>query len=181
MAPVSLLSRLFVSKQGSNVTSTDRVAVSRTVDASAADVFRIVTDPNGHVDIDGSGMLEAAPNARRLEAVGDTFDINMDREPLGDIPLGKYTVRNTVTKFVPDTLLEWNVGGVDRPPLGHVYGWEIRPVGEAKTEVTNYCDWSNIDTSSLPEQFRDRVKFPIVPVTMMEQSVENLARLLAPA
>lgn len=159
------------------MTSTDRVAVSRVVDASAATVFRIVSDPDGHVEIDGSGMLEAAPNARRLEAVGDTFDMDMDREPLGDIPLGKYKVRNTVTKFVPDSLVEWNVGGVERPPLGHVYGWEITPVGDAQSEVTNYCDWSNVDLNSLPEQMRDRFKFPIVPIAMMERSVENLARI----
>ena len=163
------------------MTSTDRVAVSRIVDASAADVFRFVTNPKSHVEIDGSGMLQAAPNSRHLEAVGDTFEMDMDREPLGDIPLGKYKVRNTVTKIVPDTLLEWNVGGMDRPPLGHVYGWEITPVGDEKTEVTNYCDWSDFDPSGLPEQMRDRVKFPVVPVTMMEKSVENLARLVTQA
>jgi hypothetical protein len=161
------------------MTSTDRVAVSRVVSASPADVFRIVTDPNGHVEIDGSGMLVVSPNSKRLEAVGDTFDMDMDREPLGDIPLGKYKVRNTVTKFVPDALVEWNVGGVDRPPLGHVYGWEITSVGDTETEVTNYCDWSDVDVSTLPEAMRDRISFPIVPVVMMERSVENLARIIA--
>ena len=163
------------------MTRSDRVAVHGIVNASAARVFLIVTDPNGHVEIDGSGMLQAAPNARRVEAVGDTFDMDMDREPLGDIPLGKYKVRNTVTKIVPDALIEWNVGGVDRPPLGHVYGWEIRSVGDEKTEVTNYCDWTDIDLSGLPEPMRDRVAFPVVPVTMMEKSVENLTRLTTQA
>jgi uncharacterized protein YndB with AHSA1/START domain len=163
------------------VTSTDRVAVSRTMDASAARVFSVVTDPNGHVQIDGSGMLTAAPDAKRLEAVGDTFDMDMDREPLGDIPMGKYQVRNTVTKIVPDTLLEWNVGGAGRPPLGHVYGWEITPLGDERSEVTNYCDWSQLDLAGIPEQFRDTIKFPVVPVAMMEQSVEKLAKLVSPA
>jgi hypothetical protein len=161
------------------MTSKDRVAASGVVNASAADVFRVVTDPNGQVAIDGSGMLVVSPTTKRLEAVGDTFDMDMDREPLGDIPLGKYKVRNTVTKFVPDALVEWNVGGVDRPPLGHVYGWELTPVGDAETEVTNYCDWSDLDVSTLPEQVRDIIKFPVVPVAMMERSVENLARIVA--
>jgi uncharacterized protein YndB with AHSA1/START domain len=161
------------------VTSTDRVAVSRVVSASAERVFGIVTDPERHVEIDGSGMLQAAPRARRLEAVGDTFDMDMDREPLGDFPMGKYKVRNTVTKIVPYSLIEWSVSGIDRPPFGHVYGWEITPVGDEKTEVTNYCDWSGLDLSKVPEQVRDRVKFPVVPVAMMERSVENLARLAA--
>src|SRR5271163_1048943 len=70
---------------GSIVSNEDRIAASRTVTASPAEVFRIVTDPAMHVEIDGSGMLQAAPGARRLEAPGDTFVMDMDREPLGDV------------------------------------------------------------------------------------------------
>ena len=124
------------------------------------------------VTIDGSGMLMAAPNAERLAAVGDTFVMDMDRESLGDIPMGKYTVLNTVTRIVPDALIEWNVGSAERGPYGHVYGWEITAVRPDETEVTNYCDWTDI-----PEEARDR--FPIVPRAMMEKSVENLVALLA--
>jgi hypothetical protein len=39
------------------------MAVSARVKASPSEVFRIVTDPSRHVEIDGSGMLEAAPGA----------------------------------------------------------------------------------------------------------------------
>ncbi len=52
--------------------------------------------------------------------VGETFDMEMDREPLGDIPnLKKYQVRNTVTQIIPDHLIEWTVGFGDHPPFGH--------------------------------------------------------------
>jgi hypothetical protein len=98
--------------------------------------------------------------------------MDMDRESLGDVPMGKYTVLNTVTRIVPDTLIEWNVGSAERGPYGHVYGWEITAVRPDETEVTNYCDWSDI-----PEEARDH--FPIVPRSMMEKSVENLVALLA--
>jgi hypothetical protein len=136
-------------------------------------VFRIVTDPQMHVEIDGSGMLELAPNAKRLAAVGDTFEMDMDREPLGDVPMGKYQVLNTVTRIVPGSLLEWNVGSVESGPFGHVYGWQMTAVDAEHTEVTNYCDWSG-----LPERFRDVVSFPVVPVSMLERSVEKLAALV---
>jgi hypothetical protein len=86
--------------------------------------------------------------------------------------MGKYTVLNIVTRIVPDSLLEWNVGSAEHGPYGHVYGWEINAVGPDETEVTNYCDWTEI-----PEEARDR--FPIVPRPMMEKSVENLVALLA--
>ena len=152
-------------------TGPDRVAVSITVEASPAEVFLVVTDPRMHVEIDGSGMLEAASDTERLARVGDTFGMDMDREPLGDVPMGRYQVLNTVTRFVPDVLLEWNVGSRERGPFGHVYGWEITPVGPGRTRVTNYCDWSGV-----PEEVRGR--FPVVPVSMLEQSVQKLAGLV---
>ena len=57
------------------MSSADRIAASRTVAANPAEIFEIVTDPAMHVEIDGSGMLQAAPGARRLEAPGDTFEM----------------------------------------------------------------------------------------------------------
>ena len=149
-----------------------RVELSRVIAAPASRVFELITDPAMHVEIDGSGMLMAAPDPAPMRAVGDHFDMDMDREALGDIPLGKYKVRNTVTRFERDKLFEWNVGGVDQPPFGHVYGYELASAGdENTTRVTLYVDWTGVRQSSI----RDR--FPIVPVTMLEQSMSNLANL----
>ena len=147
-----------------------RLAISKRVRATPAHVFEIGSDPNMHVVIDGSRMLEAAPGAKRLTAPGETFEIAMDRESLGDLPMGKYKVLNTVTRIVPNELFEWNVGSREHGAFGHVYGWEITAVSADETDVTNYCDWSAIS-----EGVRDR--FPIVPKEMMERTVENLAHL----
>jgi hypothetical protein len=57
----------------------DRVSVSERVAAPVSRVFAIVSDPARHVDIDGSGMLQAAPDAMPLTAVGQTFEMDMDR------------------------------------------------------------------------------------------------------
>jgi len=153
--------------------STDRVTATRRVAAPASKLFAIVSSPSGQVAIDGSGMLDAAPDDRPLTRVGETFDMNMDREPLGDIPnLKKYQVRNTVTKIIPDRVIEWTIGFGDNPPFGHVYGWMLDPVSEEETDVTNYCDWSNASA-----EMRSGVTWPVVPVAMLEQSVDNLARM----
>ena len=152
-----------------------RVSASRTIRASAADVYRIVADPAGHVRIDGSGMLEAAPDARPLTEVGQTFDMEMDRTPLNDIPgLVKYSVRNVVTRLEPDALVEWTLGPAGSEPFGHLYGWQLDAVGPEETVVTNYCDWTGI-TAELRAR---RPDWPIVPVTMLEQSVARLDALL---
>jgi len=149
----------------------NRVSLDRRIAAPADAVFDVITDPRRHVDIDGSGML-VATDARRMSAVGDSFIMDMDREPLGDLPMGKYQVRNTVTKFVPHTVFEWNVGGVDQPPFGHVYGYELSAVDEGHTDVTLYCDWTGVRAGSI----RDR--FPIVPVHMLEKSLDNLEHIV---
>ncbi len=151
----------------------ERIEVRRRIAAPAHDIFELVTDPNMHVELDGSGMLLSSPGGTPLRKVGDSFDMKMDREPLGDIPeMGKYEVHCEVTAIEPDTLLEWNVGVPERPAVGHVYGFSITPDGEDASEVVNYCDWSG-----LPEQYKasgrmDR--WPIVPASMLEQSLVNL-------
>jgi hypothetical protein len=155
------------------VMSSDRVSATRRIGASASAIYAIVSDPSGHVRIDGSGMLETAADAQPLTAVGETFDMHMDRTPLNDIPgLTKYTVRNTVTQIEPDRLVEWTIGGVDTPPLNHVYGWRLDPVSDGETDVTNYCDWTNIS-----DDLRARREWPIVPVGMLEESVAKLDRI----
>ncbi|MFI5046917.1 MAG: SRPBCC family protein [Acidimicrobiia bacterium] len=153
----------------------ERVAVTRRIAAPAAAIFAIVSNPAGHVEVDGSGMLEAATDARPIHEVGETFDMDMDRAPLGDVPsMGKYKVRNTVTQIVPDRLFEWTIGTVDRPSVGHVYGWQLEPVSDDETDVTNYCDWSGISDEM---RSRSEGRWPIVPVEMLEKSVENLERI----
>lgn len=157
------------------MTAPERISARATVAAPADRIFAIVSHPQGHVDIDGSGMLEAAPDAGPLTEVGQAFTMHMDREPLGDLPMGKYTVLNRVTRIEPWRLVEWSVGSTDHPkPLGHVYGWELVPIDDGTTEVANYCDWSGLNP-----KLRDRITFPIVPVEMLERSVERLAALIA--
>ncbi len=153
--------------------SPDRVSATRRVAAPAGKLYQIVSRPSGQVAIDGSGMLDAAPDDRPLTTVGETFDMDMDREPLGDIPnLKKYQVRNTVTQLIPDRLVEWTVGFADLPPFGHVYGWLLEPVNETETAVTNYCDWTNATA-----EMRSGVTWPVVPLAMLERSIENLDRI----
>jgi Polyketide cyclase / dehydrase and lipid transport len=153
--------------------SADRVTATRRIAAPAHAIFLLVSDPTRHVDIDGSGMLQAAPDTRPLTAVGQTFDMDMDRRPLGDIPnMAEYKVRCTVTQLIPDRLIEWTVRAVGKPPAGHVYGWQIEPLTDGECLVSNYCDWTNIG-----DELRERFRWPVVPVDRLENSVENLDRL----
>jgi hypothetical protein len=156
------------------VTEPERVSATCIIPASASQIFSIVSSPHGHVQIDGSGMLTSSESEHHLTKVGDVFEIEMDREPLGDVPLGRYTVVNTVTALIPSKLIEWNVTFKGVEPIGHVYGFTLVPVEDSVTDVTNYCDWSNIT-----EEWKGHLQFPIVPVPMLEATLANLRRLFA--
>jgi Polyketide cyclase / dehydrase and lipid transport len=164
----------------------DRASVTRHIEAPAHTVFHIVSDPARHVEIDGSGMLRAAPGARPLTAVGQTFDIEMDRRPLDGVPnttalrelvetVPDYLVRCTVTRLVPGRLIEWAVRAVGKPPAGHVWGWEIEPLTDGECLVSHYCDWTNIS-----DELRAKFRWPVVPADRLAHSVENVKRLVTP-
>jgi hypothetical protein len=151
----------------------DRVSASREIGAPAHAIFALLSDPARHVDIDGTGMLQAAPDAKQLTEVGQTFDMEMDRRPLGDIPnMAEYKVRCTVTQLIPDRLIEWTVQAVGKPPARHAWGWQIDPLSNDQSLVTNYCDWTNIG-----DDLRARFRWPVVPVDRFERSLENLERI----
>jgi hypothetical protein len=148
-------------------------SATRTIAAPPEDIWRVITDPRGHVAIDSSGMLMAAEDAKPVTAVGDEFVIHMDREALGDMPLGKYDVTNVVTMFEPYTHFEWAVGALDMPRVGHLYGYKLTPGADGTTEVTSYCDWSGIK-----DDWKQSGYFPVIRATTLRATLGILERVV---
>jgi hypothetical protein len=149
----------------------ERFEVSRLVEAPASEVFSLLCSPAGHVAIDSSGMLQSADGSPAT-AVGDTFVVHMDREALGDYPMGRYDVTVIITRFEPDSLLEWTISGQIQPPIKHLYGYRLAPA-EGGTLVTSYYDWSQIE-----QQYRGKGIFPVLPETALRATLGILARTL---
>ena len=147
----------------------ERFEVQRTIAADPAAIFAVLTDPEGHVRIDSSGMLMAS-TGERVQAEGDTFVVHMDREALNDYPLGKYDVTVIITQLEPDTLVEWTISGAIQPPIKHLYGYRLEAV-EGGTLVTSYYDWSQIE-----EPYRDAGIFPVIPEAALRATLGILAR-----
>jgi hypothetical protein len=147
----------------------ERFEVGRQITASASTVFDVLTSPEGHVRIDASGMLQWA-EGERVTGVGDRFVVHMDRESLNDLPMGKYDVTVIITRFIPDSEIEWMISGTVQPPIEHLWGYRLTP-NEAGTLVTSYYDWSRI----LP-QYRGAVNFPILPEAGLRATLGILAR-----
>lgn len=152
--------------------TTRRLEASRVIDAPAGQVFAVLCDPDGHVSIDASGMLQSA-DGPHVAAVGDRFVVHMDREALGDYDLGLYDVTVIITRFVQDTEIEWTIDGAMKPPIGHVYGYRLTPTGDdgRSTEVVSYYDWSEAH----PE-WRDSGVLPVLDASALKATLGILER-----
>jgi hypothetical protein len=137
---------------------TERIEIQRTISAPAPDIFAVLCDPQGHVAIDSTGMLQDA-DGDPVRAAGDSFVVHMDREALNDYPqLGKYDVTVEIRDFDQDQLISWTILGQLRPQIGHVFGCRLEPSEDpTATVVTSFYDWSNIDP-----KWRDAGIFPVI-------------------
>ena len=136
------------------------------IPAEPAAIFRVLTDPQGHVAIDSSGMLMDA-TGEPVTAVGDTFVVHMDREALNDVPMGKYDVTVHITVFERDKEIAWDLG--PDIPVPHFYGYRLDAGDDGVTNVTSYYDWSKVEGER-----KDR--FPIVPESALRATLGILER-----
>lgn len=152
----------------------ERIEVQRLVPADAAEIFRLLCDPWGHVAIDSSGMLQDATGGP-VTTTGDTFVVHMDREALNDFPMGRYDVTVIITALEPDREIAWTVSGQIQPPIGHIYGYRLEPEADG-TRVTSYYDWSSIDPV-----WREAGIFPVISEGALRATLGILERTVARA
>jgi uncharacterized protein YndB with AHSA1/START domain len=110
---------------------------SATVDAPAKEIFDLLADPAKHPLIDGSGTVKASrgESAQRL-ALGSTFGMDMKM----GMP---YRIKNTVVEFEENRLIAW------RHFAGHRWRWELEPVDENTTRVTETFDYSTAPAAAI--------------------------------
>ena len=150
------------------MTEVTRHEVSRVIPAPASAIFEVVSSPEGHVMIDASGMLQDW-TGQPAKAVGDEFVVHMDRESLGDLPMGKYDVTVTMTAFEPDRYLTWEVSAPGFPSLGHFYGYRLEPNDDGTTTVTSIYDWAAVADELRPH-------WPVIPLTALKATLGILER-----
>ncbi len=150
---------------------TERFELQRPIPAPAADIFKIISDPAGHVAIDSTGMLQDHTGSPATK-VGDEFTIHMDRESLNDFPLGRYDVTVRITTFEQDREIAWTILGQLEPPIGHIYGYRLEAgEDEGTTLVTSYYDWSEIHP-----KWREADIFPIISELAIRATLGILER-----
>jgi hypothetical protein len=109
-----------------------KISRSAEVNAPADEIFAIVADPRRHHDLDGSGtVLEAIEGQERLTS-GARFSVRMKQY---GVP---YRITSKVTDFTEGRVVEW------QHPLGHRWRWELTPLSERATLVTETFDYSQL-------------------------------------
>ncbi len=153
-------------EQGGGMTETS-ISAQRTIDASTADLFHVLTNPARHVDLDGSGFVRSLERGDRIEKVGQQFRMNMAGDHMG----GEYQTDNLVTGFDPNHLLAWRTAPAGQEPPGWEWVWELTADGADRTHVNLTYDWSAVTDRDLLA----KLSFPLVPQDALETSLGNLA------
>ncbi|MBV9576982.1 MAG: hypothetical protein JO057_00175 [Chloroflexi bacterium] len=159
------------------------VELSRRIEAPATRIFNILSNPQRHMDFDGSDMLRGAVLDRPISKVGDTFTMKMHR--LGD----DYLMINYVVEFEPDRRIFWEPAPGDPSraegddpskvgiPAGYRWGYILTPDGEDATVVTEVFDCGTVREDVRESLVSDGAKWINGKNSMRESMTATLERL----
>ena len=147
------------------------IVVTRTLDATPDAIFDLLSNPERHHEIDGSGTVVSDDHTDRVQAAGDVFRMNMTREAMG----GDYQTDNHVTGFDENKLIAWKTAPAGSEPPGWQWVWELNATGSSTTEVSLTYDWSAMDP-----QLAQKVGMPVISEDDLEASLKKLGAAAGP-
>ena len=118
------------------------VSACREIAAEPEQIFELIADPAVQPRWDGNDNLAAAPAGQRVRQAGDVFTMTLTRGSVRE---------NHVVEFEEGRRIAWMPAepGQERP--GHLWRWELEPVGASRTRVTCTYDWTRLtDEKRLP-------------------------------
>jgi uncharacterized protein YndB with AHSA1/START domain len=143
------------------------VSVSRRIEAPAADIFKLLAEPDRHPDFDGSEMLRPGASNKVIVGIGDVFVTKMYFEAMGD-----YEMHNRVVVFETDRCIAWEPGNPELARNGSLWRFDLTPDGPNATEVTE-----TYDCTDSPENVREAVDNGNAWLAGMTKTLERLDQL----
>jgi hypothetical protein len=144
----------------------NRITVERTINAPSADIFEVLSNPERHVELDGSGFIQSEEKTDRIQQVGDVFTMNMAGDHMG----GEYQTENHVVGYDANKLLAWKTAPAGSEPPGWQWVWEHVPDGSDATRVRHTYDWDAVTDKDLLA----KVGFPLVTQAQLEDTLVRL-------
>jgi uncharacterized protein YndB with AHSA1/START domain len=115
------------------------VSASREIAAGPGQIFELIADPAQQPRWDGNDNLEQAPPGQRVRRVGDVFTMMLTYSGVRE---------NHVVEFEEGRLIAWMPAEVGQARPGHLWRWELEPVGASRTRVTHTYDWTKLTDES---------------------------------
>lgn len=143
-------------------------SATRQIDAPAAAIFDILSNPQRHAETDDSGMVVSADQGERLEKVGDIFTMNMTNKD------GDYQTKNEVFAFQEDRVIGWKnlQNTTSEVTVGAKWLYELEPIDADNTNVTLTYQRDELEENllSMSETFDDE---------FLAKSLDSLAAAVA--
>jgi uncharacterized protein YndB with AHSA1/START domain len=142
------------------------ISASREVAAAPERIFELIADPSQQPRWDGNDNLSEASPGQRVRQVGDVFTMTLTT---GSVR------QNHVVEFEEARRIAWHPSEVGRRQPGHLWRWELEPLGDSRTLVTHTYDWTLLT---------DRNRHPRAKSTTPDKlraSLDRLAALAEPA
>lgn len=137
------------------------MSAEREIAAGVGVIFELIADPAEQPRWDGNDNLARAEAGQRVRGVGEVFLMTLTKE----------TVReNHVVEFEEGRRIAWLPSEPGKRPPGHLWRWELEPLGENLTRVTHTYDWTNLTDSN---------RLPRARATTTERLMDSVDRLAA--
>jgi len=142
------------------------LSASREIAAGAGTIFELIADPARQPSWDGNDNLAVAAPGQRVRGVGDVFAMTLTKTSgIRD---------NRVIEFEEGRLIAWMPGDAGQEPAGHLWRWELEPLDQSRTLVTQTYDWTGLP----PETPAGRLgRARSTTTDMLQASLDRLAAL----
>ena len=144
----------------------NKITVERTINAPSDAIFDVLSNPDRHKELDGSGFIQNVAQGDRIAGVGDTFTMEMAGDHMG----GEYRTDNHVVGFDPNRLVAWQTAPAGTEPKGWQWVWELESQGSGQTLVRHTYDWQQVEDEALLA----KNLFPLVQQDQLEDSLQRL-------
>jgi len=111
------------------------VSASCEIAAGPAQVFELIADPAQQPRWDGNDNLAEAAAGQRVHHVGDVFNMTLT---------GGAVRENHVVEFDEARRIAWTPAEPGQRPPGHLWRWELEPIGASGARVTQTYDWTDL-------------------------------------
>lgn len=144
------------------MTDENRIAsATRDVAAPAERIFELIADPARQPEWDGNDNLAEAPAGQRVRLVGDMFTMTLTNGEVRE---------NHIVEFEEGRRIAWRPSEPGSQPPGHLWRWELEPLGESATRVIHTYDWTELT---------DKNRFTRARATTRDRLAASVERLAA--